>query len=187
MGSFRFSDADRMSVGLITDPERWVHTLQVEEHIRLIVLKHLRYKLDVHVLNIDLLSTFCSELLIHIHESANATWRFLFIINTASFSFSWHNRQRSFEHMVRLSHTMFVMIRDSRRLCCCSWGLSCHCNQYAIFQTDIRYQPWQICPQERVLCRKLPVGTIIPRYQQPLLGNHSRDASVFARGDLSLL
>jgi hypothetical protein len=30
-------------------------TFQVEQHVRLVVLEHLRYELDVHVLHIDLL------------------------------------------------------------------------------------------------------------------------------------
>jgi hypothetical protein len=38
-----------------TDSDQFQPTFQVEEHIRLVVLEHLGDKLDIHVVNIDLL------------------------------------------------------------------------------------------------------------------------------------
>ena len=35
---------------------RWMRTFKVEENIRLVVLEHLRDQLDIHVLDVDLLS-----------------------------------------------------------------------------------------------------------------------------------
>ena len=52
------------------------------------------------------------------------TWRLLFITITDSFSFSWSVVSTIAFHICN-RRTMLLMIRDSSRVCWCSWGLSC--------------------------------------------------------------
>jgi hypothetical protein len=65
-----------------------VCTFKVEKHVRLVILEHLSDQFDVHVLDVDLLHVIlesCSQAL----PDGPLTCKFLFIIITASLSFSW--------------------------------------------------------------------------------------------------
>jgi len=66
-GSFKLSVAGRGQ--RLHTAHRWVlaqwkYTFEMEEHVRLVILEHLRDQLDVHVLDVDLL-----EALIHGQDS----------------------------------------------------------------------------------------------------------------------
>jgi hypothetical protein len=60
----------------------------VEEHIGLVVLEHLGDKLDIHIVNIDLLLHLLAEPQ-RWTINKQVTCRLLFNIMTASFNFSW--------------------------------------------------------------------------------------------------
>ena len=83
----------------------------MKQHIRLVVLEHLSHQLDIHVLDVYFLQAS-----IHDHDSLI---QFL-LRRTISLA-----RQR-LVHIL----TMFVMMRESRSVCCCSWGLSWFADQF---------------------------------------------------------
>jgi hypothetical protein len=59
----------------------------MEQHVGLVILEHLRDQLDIHILDVDFLRTMLSS-----SSQFLCSWlytcKFLFIIITASFSFS---------------------------------------------------------------------------------------------------
>jgi hypothetical protein len=60
----------------------------MEENIGLVVLEHLCDKLNVHILNVDLLYTFVNNGQDGINIKGYHTWRLLFMTIMASFNFS---------------------------------------------------------------------------------------------------
>jgi hypothetical protein len=74
----------------------------MEQYVGLVVLEHLSYELDVHVLYIDFLQTS-----VHRHDG--------FVELLLYLGISTHN-----DLALLGRRTMFVMIRERRRLCCCS-------------------------------------------------------------------
>ena len=64
------------------------------------------------------------ELTIKHKKTGRHTWRLLFITTTASLSFSCILLVSLMTCFTSAKHTTLVMIRESRRFCWCSWGLS---------------------------------------------------------------
>lgn len=59
----------------------------MEQDVRLVVLEHLGNKLDVHVLDVDILSQSCQTVSLRVFLNHH-TCKFLFMARTASLSFS---------------------------------------------------------------------------------------------------
>lgn len=94
----------------------------MKQDVGLVVLEHLRDQLDVHVLDVDLLTRGQSRAQT---DGTRPTSRLLFMTTTASFSFSCAASQMVRPGLCQRRRTTLVMMRDSRRFCWCSWGLSC--------------------------------------------------------------
>lgn len=86
-----------------------LNTFKVEQNVGLVVLEHLGNELRVHVLDVDLL-----EILVQHHDSLVQFF--------LQFGVSWAHLDVVY---IGLPLTTLTMIRESRRLCWCSWGLSC--------------------------------------------------------------
>lgn len=104
----------------------------MEQHIRLIVLKHLRDQFHVHILDVDVLCSGCHQHPIRSLHSPEYG-------KTVYLQALVHDHHRFIEFFLQclsvlgpggvsskpwLGHTMLLMIRDRIRACWCSWGLS---------------------------------------------------------------
>ena len=100
-----------------------MRTFQVKQNVVLIVLEHMRHKLNVHVLDIDFLQERSKQESVAFGRLVIGcgTCKLLFKTATASFSFSCGSvNSCQIIEAIAEERTTFVMILDSKMFCWCS-------------------------------------------------------------------